>query len=300
MLQSFYTSPPTYRRLQEAIYCLRGEYPALKVYPIGRSTLGRGLFALTLGEIQRSALYVGAVHGSEWLTALLLMRFCEDVCMALKEHRPLAGMDITHMLEGNSITIIPCLNPDGVEIAIDGPCTAGRYAQRVAAMWPDRRVIWQANARGVDLNHNFDAGFEELRQLEIKDGITGPGPTKYGGPAPFSECESRALAGFCRSNAIRQSYAFHSQGEEIYYKYGEHTPTRSRLIAQVLGASCGYRVATPRGTASHGGFKDWFIDKLHRPGFTFEIGRGRNPLPIAELEPIYARLIETLLLATVL
>ena len=41
-------------------------------------------------------------------------------------------------------------------------------------------------------------------------------------------------------------------------------------------------------------------ESLHRPGFTIEIGRGKNPLPITELEPIYARLIEMLLAAMIL
>lgn len=39
---------------------------------------------------------------------------------------------------------------------------------------------------------------------------------------------------------------------------------------------------------------------MHRPGFTIEIGRGKNPLPIEELEPIYARLLEMLLLTMLL
>ena len=71
-------------------------------------------------------------------------------------------------------------------------------------------------------------------------------------------------------------------------------------MAQVLAGSCGYRVATPKGTASHGGFKDWFIEKLGRPGFTIEVGRGRNPLPVEELDPIYCRIIEMLLLGIML
>ena len=88
-----------------------------------------------------------------------------------------------------------------------------------------------------------------------------------------------------------------SQGEEIYYRYGENTPARSPLIAQALSLSSGYTLADPAGTASHGGLKDWFIEAFGRPGFTIEIGRGKNPLPITELEPIYARLIEMLLAA---
>lgn len=71
-------------------------------------------------------------------------------------------------------------------------------------------------------------------------------------------------------------------------------------MAQVLASASGYKLASPEGTASHGGFKDWFIDCLHRPAFTIEIGRGKNPLPVEELEPIYARLLEMMLISILL
>ena len=35
-----------------------------------------------------------------------------------------------------------------------------------------------------------------------------------------------------------------------------------------------------------GGFKDWFIDCFHRPGFTIEAGKGKNPLPFSRLSAI--------------
>ena len=48
---------------------------------------------------------------------------------------------------------------------------------------------WQANARGVDLNHNYDAGFLEYKQIEAEQGILGGGPTRYSGECPESEPE---------------------------------------------------------------------------------------------------------------
>jgi g-D-glutamyl-meso-diaminopimelate peptidase len=152
----------------------------------------------------------------------------------------------------------------------------------------------------VDLNHNFDAGFACLKEMEQASGYTGPGPTRYGGPYPFSEPESAALANYCKCFCPRQAYAFHSQGEEIYYYYGSRTPCRSRLMAQVLASVSGYRLASPEGLASHGGFKDWFIQYFGAPAFTVEIGRGKNPLPVEELDPIYGRLLEMLLIAILL
>ena len=46
----------------------------------------------------------------------------------------------------------------------------------------------------------------------------------------------------------------------------------------------------PEGTASHGGLKDWYIKNFRRPGFTIEIGKGENPLPLEDLDGIYEKL----------
>ena len=110
---------------------------------------------------------------------------------------------------------------------------------------------WQANARGVDLNHNFDAGFDIARRQVEQTGIYLPGPTKYGGPFPFSEPETRALADFCRLYAPRQVVALHSQGEEIYYQYGPRTPKQSALAVSYTHLLAGACQQLPRAQAEN-------------------------------------------------
>ena len=291
MFDGFYTTPPVYENIYRAVYDLKGRFDGLRAFPIGESARGRGIFALALGDLRGATLLVGGTHGSEWLTTLLLFRFCEDLLLAQEQGGVLRELDITKALENHSLVIVPCLNPDGVQIALGKDQPPPKSAPGSP---------WQANGNGVDLNHNFDAGWELLHKMEEQEGYIGPGPTRYGGKRPHSEPETRAIAGFCLACDFRRVYAFHSQGEEIYYEYGADTPNRSRLMAEVLAASCGYKVCRPEKIASHGGFKDWFIHTMHRPGFTIEIGRGKNPLPIEELEPIYARLLEMLLLTMLL
>ena len=152
----------------------------------------------------------------------------------------------------------------------------------------------------MDLNHNFDAGWCILREMEEEAGISGPAPTRYGGPHPCSEPEPSAMTPFCLTYQPRPLYSFHSQGEELYYRYGEFTPARSKLMAQILASSSGYEVAQPTGLASHGGLKDWFIEKFRRPGFTIEVGRGKNPLEITQFQKIYNKIEEMLIIATLL
>lgn len=300
MFETFYHTPPSYESIHRAVCELKQQYPQLKVFSIGKSVLGRSLYALGIGEIYKGTLFVGGVHGTEWLTTLLLFRFLEDLLRCIQQEALLAEIDVARALENRSVVFIPCLNPDGMEISLYGAKSARHLQEFVEKASKNDTAHWQANARGIDLNHNFDAGFAQLKKLEEADGYLSPGPTRYGGTTPHSEPESRALAEFCKGFHIRQAYAFHSQGEEIYYKYGVHTPARSQLMAQVLASASGYKLSSPDLLASHGGFKDWFIECIRRPAFTIEIGRGKNPLPVEELEPIYARLLEMLLISILL
>ncbi len=298
MIDQFYQNPPDYQRMMQKIYEIKGEgLGRVKAFTIGRSILGRGIFALTLGEIRGSTLFVGGLHGQDWITTLLILRFFEDLLIALREGSELGGIDVSRAMQGRSITVVPCLNPDGVEIAIRGGQGAlhlGAEAQRISL---GDYSGWQANGRGVDIEHNFDAGWQMLRRLEAEAGIKGPMPACFGGHSPMSEPETRAAANLCKTFEISKLFTFHSQGEEIYYNFGENTPMRSRLMVEVLAGACGYTVKESKGMAAYGSMKDWFIDKLGRPGFAVHAGRGNVPLPIEELVPIYARLVEMLLLA---
>lgn len=285
---------------------LSGRYSFLHPAMIGRSVLERDLPALVLtppggaGAAPRRVLVAAAFHGQEWLTALCALRLCEEVCAALEAGVRLCGLPVERAIQGRQIWFVPLVNPDGVQIARYGSREAGPYAAQAAAAGGDTPGLWQANARGVDINHNFNAGWEEMQALAQKNGKTNPGPRQYAGPLPESEPETRALTDLCRRYAFRHVIALHSQGEEIYWDYPPHTPPQSEMMAQVLGAASGYTVSHPQGLAAYGGFKDWFIRYFHRPGFTIELGKGCNPLPVEELDAIYDRAREMLVLGVFL
>lgn len=280
-------APPDYQRLCRAV-CELKKCEKFKIFSIGRSALGRNIYAVGAGKLCSGIIYVGGVHSLEWLTTLLLIKFCFELSKR---------KDKLLFLENRGVIIIPCLNPDGVELVINGIESAKEKKASIARMSNGDLSNWQANANGVDLNHNFDAGFNELKKLEIKSGILSPSPRRYGGEYPFSEPETKALASLCRLFDLQVAYAFHSQGEEIFYQYGKNTPPRSRLMAELLSQSSGYKLSTQEGLASHGGFKDWFIEKMSRPAFTIEIGKGKNPLPITDLDDIYKKLEDMLFLS---
>ena len=99
---------------------------------------------------------------------------------------------------------------------------------------------------------------------------------------PESEPETQAMVALCNARLPRMLIALHSQGREIFWRYGERLPPDSRALAELFSAASGYKLSDNAGLASFGGFKDWFIAAFNKPGYTVEIGVGRNPLPLTD------------------
>ncbi len=267
-----------------ADFCER--YSFIKRSFAGKSVCGRCIDILHIGNTKHKVLYCGGFHGSEYLTVLALLKFCEDCAEALKSDRRVGKYNVADFLKIRGLTIVPCVNPDGVEIALHGSDAAMKYKPLVEEV-SDSTNKWQANARGVDINHNFNAGWCELKQRELSRNIKSPAPTRFGGNCPESEPETKAITRLCRSTDFERAIALHSQGREIYCSFGEHTPVLSFRLASEFSQASGYNIAFPEEIATGGGFKDWFIEKFRRPALTIEMGLGENPLPLSDFASEY-------------
>lgn len=292
--------PPVFSETEKYIRTILRAHPCSKMFTAGKSVLGRRISVLTLGNPAGGTLFAGATHGSEWLTALVLLRFFDELCSSFEHGLCFYGIDARCAVLKRGVAVLPVLNPDGIEINLSGTKAAPAASERLLRLSGGDFSRWNANASGVDLNHNFSAGWDKLQKMEHAAGIYGPAPRQYGGPHPFSEPETRAACGVCSTLGISRLYSLHSQGEEIYWYYGPRTPILSRDIAHELSAASGYAIKEPSGMASHGGFKDWFIESFGRPGFTIEMGLGENPLPLSDLDAIYEKLAPALAAALVL
>lgn len=285
---------------QRAIDEMCREYPFIKRSVIGKSCMGKDITALKIGSASEYSLITAAFHGSERITSTILLMYIEDLAYAIKNDSTIEGVNAIRGLKGRGVIFIPCVNPDGCDISLLGRVACGSDGERIARICKNDFEHWNANFRGVDINHNFNADWENLREKERNSGIYGPSATRYGGPKPESEPETQALVKFCKKTKIRHTVALHSQGEVIYWNFGEATPPRSRRIAEILATASGYALDVPLSIANGGGFKDWFIEEFNRPGFTVELGRGKNPLPAELAEDIYINAREMLTLATII
>lgn len=276
------------------------KYFFVNVSTIGKSVLNRPIECFSIGNKPKKVLLCGAFHGMEWITSSLLYIFIINICSSIINHKSLANEKIWEYFKDRSLCVIPCVNPDGVEISINGSSSAKDLKGFIDIVSKGDTVHWQSNAMGVDINHNFDAGWSNVKSKELAMGINFPSKTRYGGEEPESQPETIALTKFCRNNIIHSALAFHSQGEEIYWDFGSNTPEQSQKMAEHMSFLSGYKLSKPEGIATGGGFKDWLIDELKIPAFTVEVGLGKNPLDISQLKEIYIKTEKMLLYSLIM
>ncbi|EXX89447.1 peptidase M14 [Paenibacillus darwinianus] len=272
------------RQLSADIDRLRHFYPFLQAGVIGQSVMGKPIGALRIGYGKRRLHVNASFHANEWITSLVLMMFLEDYCRAVSQRTPIRGCDPRELMGRTQLWLVPMVNPDGVELAQEGVAPAHPFGGDLIRWnrYSDRFFRWKANVRGVDLNDQFPAHWEEECARRAAEG---PGPRDYSGEAPLSEPEAAALAAL----TIRQSFdmviALHTQGQEIYWNYRDCEPAGAGELADRLGRASGYHPVKLHG--SDAGYKDWFIQRFRKPGFTVECGVGVNPLPLLQADDIY-------------
>ena len=255
---------------------------------IGRSILSREIKVFFIGGGRRYIMLFATHHALESITANLSYMLI-DLLVEAEHKNKLYGIDCKLLLSKYRFVIVPCVNPDGVELRYHG---AGKTPlhDRLVRMSGGDFSTWQANARGVDLNHNYDLGFAEYKLIEKECGIVA-GPSLYSGEYPESEPETKGVATLIRTLDPAAVVSLHSQGEEIFAF--PSTP-RVKRIAQRLSEITGYTLSTPNGTAAYTGLCD-YTASLGMPSFTFEVGKGKNPLPEKSVPDIFPRIAEAII-----
>ena len=278
--------------LQLNINSLKIVYPFLQVGSIGKSVMGKDLTYIKIGTGSKEVFYSGAIHSNEWITAPLLMKFIENFCRSYVNNSRIFGYNSRQIFDDVSIYIVPMVNPDAVDLVV-GALTQNTEeylnARNLANNYPDIPFPsgWKSNIVGVNLNLQFPAGWEVARDIKYAQGYTTPGPRDFVGYGPLTEPEALAMYNFTLIHNFSLILAYHTQGQVIYWKYLNYNPPQARIIGERFAEISGYLLEITPYESGYAGYKDWFIKEYNRPGYTIEVGRGNNPIPISQFSTIY-------------
>lgn len=283
--------PYDYAALRSDLNRLMDLYPFLGYRNIGNSVMGKPLPELRVGQGNKRVHANGAFHANEWITTPVLIKFLNHYSLALTNNTGIRGLQMWPYYEAATLSVVPMVNPDGVDLVINGLPEQEPYRSNVLSYNNGSADFqgWKANIRGVDLNDQFPA----LWEREVARNPQERGPRDYGGTAPLTEPEAIAMADLTRESDFARVLAFHTQGEVIYWGFENLEPPYAETIVNEFARVSGYEPV--RYVESYAGYKDWFIQDWRRPGFTVELGSGVNPLPLAQFDEIYEESLGILL-----
>jgi predicted deacylase len=163
---------------------------------LGTSVGGNEVVAYHFGDGDTEILFVGGIHGGySWNTTLLAYELVDYL-----DANPNAVPDSI------TVTVIPAANPDGLKKTLG---TAGRFSPATAlAKTEAERVAGRFNGNTVDLNRNFDCGWNSEGTWQNR--------TVSGGDNVFSEPEAAALRDYIEENEIAAAVVWFSAEGKVY------------------------------------------------------------------------------------
>lgn len=292
------TEKYSYDQMSRDINSLKSRYGShMQVNTIGTSLDGRSLYEIIIGNPNASKhiLIHAGIHAREYMTPLLVMKQAEHL-LAFYDSGNYQGRNLSDILSGVAIHIVPMVNPDGITISQFGvsalrssslrqtvnQCYAQDQADGRTTQSFDRyQALWKANGRGVDLNQNFPALWDSI--------TTGPSHASYAnykGTSALSEPESQALANLANSRNWALTISYHSMGNLVYWDFaGNKVSEQSKALADLVTGISGYRT---NGSSGKGGFKDYVQTKDNPiPSLTIEVGSVACPMPASEFGNVW-------------
>lgn len=219
---------------------------------LSKTADNNNIYCVRLGnkDAKKKVVIQSAMHAREWLNSQLLMKMLERCCKSYYSGK-YGGTSYKKLFNNVCFYIVPMLNPDGVNISQYGLARIKSASLRklVKRLGRGSYSRWKANARGVDLNKNFSAGFRKGNARGSKRG-----PAGYSGPYVCSERESKALKNLVNKVKPKAVINYHEAGRVIYY-------TRSSSLLRLVRQKTGYRPIYESIKGANGSFGDWLTKK---------------------------------------
>lgn len=233
-----------------------------KKFNNGTSIEGRPIHALRINykpnENKPSILIVSCHHARELITPEIAIHLAKTLVSGVNQR----NSKITKWLETYDIWIIPVLNVDGHE-----------FVWKKNNMWRKNRRSLSNGLFGVDLNRNYDLGWD------TQGGESYAGSETYRGSAPFSEPETQALKKLSEAMKFAKVLDFHSSGQEVLIHYSRlPMPAAMQKFIENEGKKlsklAGYGTRVPSDDGEH---QEWQIKTNTAYSFLVETGTSFQP-----------------------
>ncbi|MCT4620039.1 MAG: M14 family metallocarboxypeptidase [Marinisporobacter sp.] len=282
----------SYENLTHDLKLLSERYPNLITYrSIGKSEYGREIWAIKVGNGKAKVFLNGSHHAREWITSNLLMYTIDQYAHAYKENTFIDGYNVRNLLDQVSVWFVPMVNPDGVTLQQFGLSSFPKEIHKNLIHLNNGSTNfkrWKANAKGIDLNRQYPADWENIKYNQIN-----PYYKNHKGDTPLISKEAQALVDFTYEINPEITASYHSSGRILYwhYKTKPENLKRDEKIAHGLSKITGYKLVNPSKNPSGGGYKDWFIQTFNRPSFTIEVSPfvGETHVPPSKFNTIWDR-----------
>ena len=210
------------------------------------------VYCIRLGNenAKKKILIQSTMHAREWLNSQLVMKMAERCCKYYYSGK-YNGTAYNKLFNKVCVYIVPMLNPDGVNISQYGlkRIKSSSLKKLVKRLGRGSYSRWKANARGVDLNRNFNAGFRKNSSRGTRRGREG-----YSGPYALSERETKAIAKLIDETKPKAVINYHEAGRVIYY-------TRSSSLLNLVRQKTGYRPIRESISGANGSLGDYLTKK---------------------------------------
>ncbi|MGN1123799.1 MAG: M14 family zinc carboxypeptidase [Eubacterium sp.] len=281
----------SYKELEQDLAQLEEKYPnRCAVNILGQTADERNIYEVRIGNenAKKHLIVLANIHAREYMTTQLCMKQIEYY---LKYYnKSIDSIPVAEVFDEVAVHFIPSLNPDGTAISQYGfDAIRNEDLRKWLKKTNASPTQWKANARGVDLNRNWDIQFKKAGKR---------GPLQYTGSRGNSEKEIKAVLKLVEQ--LQENYKI--VGEINYHAYGSMiygiAPTSldsyvikcSNKLKNVAVKETGYYVmphSMDRGIMHSS--RDYFYHKLGVGSITIEIGSRGVPIKSSEFSSIWKK-----------
>ncbi|WEG16618.1 M14 family zinc carboxypeptidase [Alkalihalophilus pseudofirmus] len=280
----------SFEQMERDIVRLAETYPEIIEYKvIGESEYGRPIYAVKLGNGVSTSYINASNHAREWISTNLTMSMIDQYAQAYRGNRNIGAYHVKGILDQHSFWFVPMMNPDGVTLQQRG-LSAFPSSTHTALITMNNGSLsfqrWKANARGIDLNRQFNANWNNLANDPGR-----PSWSNHRGSAPHTAKEVKAVLSLTEEINPEMAVSYHSSGEILFWNFHQSGAqlTRDRQHARAISNMTGYTMMGVPSRTGGGGYTDWFIQEYKRPAFTPELAPyvGNTHVPLSYFDRIW-------------